>query len=236
MKNIIITTYFTKDIDPQRNHIWDTDDFNIIELFFESIVKHDLSLIILHDNCSDNFVNEYTTNKIKFVKVNSSGLNMVDIRWKLYSEFLSDTEADNVFFMDVSDVIILKNPFDYIQPDKIYIGDEMSINKENYWMMERYDMLNLDTKDYLDDTVLNCGVLGGSYNDMLSFCRKMSDLIDKNSIKETTVDMAAANHILYTEYRNRIVHGPPLNTLYRGGVNPYLGDDNGFDYCYIQHK
>jgi hypothetical protein len=235
MKNLIITTYFTQEVDPQRPFIWPNDEFSIIKDFYESVVKHDLDLLILHDNCSNEFVNKYTTDKINWLRVDSTGLNMVDIRWRLYANELSWLKLDNVFFMDISDVVILKNPFDYIQ-DKIYIGDELSINSQNRWMMDRYKMLGVDNTSYLNDVVLNCGVMGGKYEDMLSVATKMADLMDKAIITNTTVDMSAANHILYTEYRDRIMHGQPLTTKYRGGANPYRGNDNGADHCYIQHK
>jgi hypothetical protein len=236
MKNVILTTYFTSEKDPQRPFIWANDDYSIIKDFYESIVKHDLNCYIFYDNCSDDFVKKFETDKIKFIKYDASNKNMVDERWSLYSAFIAHMDFDKVLCLDISDVIVLKNPFDYMEDDKVYVGDEECLNRQNRWMLDRYEMIGVDLRNVFDKKVLNCGILGGNKDDMRDITKMMGDIIMISNIMHTTVDMAAANHVLYKHFENKMVHGQPWNTKYRGGAYPYRGDDNGADHCYIQHK
>jgi hypothetical protein len=147
---------------------------------------------------------------------------MVDIRWKLYNELLNERkDIDRAFFLDVSDVVILKNPFHFINPDKIYCGDEESINSKNDWMLHRYNLLkNKEVSDlfpsYLNAKVLNAGILGGERNYLLGITKKMSDMLEYSAVKHTTVDMCILNHVLYTYCKtDMIIHGSPVNTVFR---------------------
>ena len=240
--NIILTTFFTTDKDPQRPLVWGSDDITLVKDFYESLIKHDLNCIILHDNSPEEFINKLTTDKIKWVRVNSSGLNMVDIRWTLYHQLIESMPlVKKVFCLDISDVIILKNPFELMDPDKVYCGDEECLNKDNFWMMERFNwMKHPEVTDhmheYVNNKVLNCGIVGGNRENMLEITNKMGTVLKESNIQNTTVDMAAINAILYRYYNNKLVHGHPLNTKYRGGAFPFRGQDNGKDTAWIQHK
>jgi hypothetical protein len=217
----IITTYFTAEKDPQRPNVWANDDFSIIEKFYDGILKHQLNCLILIDNSSDDFIKKYETDKIKFLRCDSSGLNMVDIRWKLYANLLKlRTDIDRVFFVDVSDVLILKNPFNFIEPGKIYCGDEDSINMKNQWMMDRYFLLNQSTiinklANYANKQVLNAGVLGGERLVIMGIAEKMANLLEISNVTSTTVDMCTFNHVLYMDYKDKLVHGLPVNTVFK---------------------
>jgi hypothetical protein len=220
--DFIITTYFTSEKDPQRPHVWANDDFSIIKDFYESVIKHNLNCVILIDNSTDEFIKKYETDKIKFVRCDSSGLNMVDIRWKLYNKILNEREdIKRAFFLDISDVIILKNPFEYIVSGKIYCGDEEDINIKNVWMKHRYELLNnpeVNEKmaNYLNKKILNAGILGGERNYLIGITKKMAEMLEFSKITHTTVDMCTINHILYTYCKNdMVVHGSPVNTVFR---------------------
>ena len=235
--NYIFTSYFTGGKDPQRNGSWPSNDFSIIKDFYNSVIKHKLNCVILHDNCSTEFIEQYSTDKIKFVKVDEVKLNMVDYRWKLYHNLLEEMpEIKNVYCLDISDVIILKNPFKSMKKEMLYIGDEECTNKENWWMMDRYRMLGLDTKEYVNNKVLNCGVFGGNREMMLEATEAISNILETANITKTTVDMAAANHVVYTNHTDKFISGLPLNTKYRGGAFAFNGQNNDADKAWIQHK
>lgn len=231
----IITTYFTSEKDPQRPDIWANDDFSIIEEFYKSIQKNDLNTIILIDNSSEEFINQYKTDKIDFIRCDSSGLNMVDVRWGLYNQLLKNKpDISEAFFVDVSDVVVLKNPFSFIKSDKIYCGDEETINSENKWMLNRYSLLNHPeinslSSNYLNKKVLNAGILGGNRKFLLDITAKISDILNYSKIKKTTVDMCVFNHVLYTYYENIIIHGQPVNTVFRA-------EDIDNETAWFKHK
>jgi hypothetical protein len=233
----IFTTYFTSGNDPQRSGSWPSNDFNIIKDFYNSVVQHELNCVILHDHCSTEFIEQYSTDKVTFIKVDKVLLNMVDYRWKLYHNLLEEmTEIKNVYCLDISDVVILRDPFTSMQKEIIYIGDEECTNKENWWMLHRYEMLGLNPIEYIDKKVLNCGIMGGNRTMMLEATKTIALILEKGNVTNTTTDMAAANHVVYTNYTNKFVSGLPLNTKYRGGAFGFNGDNNGADEAWIQHK
>lgn len=240
--NTILTTYFTTSVDPQRPMTWPSNDFSIIKEFYNSVVKHKLNCVILHDNCSTEFIEQYSTDKIKFVKVDEVKLNMVDYRWKLYHNLLEEMpEVKNVYCLDISDVIILKNPFKSMKKDMVYIGNEECINRDNWWMMERYKSINHTevtgyVNELIDKQVLNCGILGGNRETILDVTEKMSTILEQANVTKTTVDMVVANAVVYKHYGDKIISGLPLNTKYRGGAFAFNGEDNGADKAWIQHK
>jgi len=240
--NTIFTTYFTTSVDPQRPMTWPSNDFNIIKDFYNSVIKHKLNCVILHDNCSPEFIEQYSTDKIKFVKVDEVKLNMVDYRWRLYHNLLEEMpEVKNVYCLDISDVVILKNPFKSMKKNMIYIGNEECKNKENWWMMERYKSINHTevtgyVSEFSDKQVLNCGILGGNREMMLDVTEKMATILEEANVTKTTVDMVVANAVVYRHYGESFVSGLPLNTKYRGGAFAFNGEDNGADQAWIQHK
>ena len=238
--NAIFTTYFTGEKDPQRPYSWKPDDFELIKEFYNSVIKYDLNCYILHDNLSTEFVEKYATEKITFIRVDKIKLNAVDYRWQLYYNLLNELkDIKKVFCLDISDVVILKDPFKLVKANKLYIGDEMCKNIENNWMIARYNMIKHVTTvpdSLLLKPVLNCGILGGSRKVVLDVTKKMAKILEDANITETTVDMVAANTVAYLYYEDNIVHGSPLNTKYRGGAHAYRGKDNGADVAYIQHK
>ena len=116
--------------------------------------------------------------------------------------------------------LILKNPFEFIESDKIYCGDENSINMQNKWMMDRYFLMNQpiinnNLANYANKVVLNAGILGGDRLVLLEIAKKMSALLSTSGIKSTTVDMCAFNHTLYMGYERKLVHGLPVNTIFK---------------------
>ena len=238
--NAIFTTYFTGEKDPQRPYSWKPDDFELIKEFYNSVIKHDLYCYILHDNLSKEFIEKYTTDKITFIRVNKIKLNAVDYRWQLYFNLLNELkDIKKVFCLDISDVVILKDPFKLVKANNLYIGDEMCKNIENSWMINRYNMIKDITsvpQDIMLKPVLNCGILGGTRKVMLDVTKKMAKILEDANITHTTVDMVAANVVAYVNYPENIIHGSPLNTKYRGGAFAYSGKDNGADIAYIQHK
>jgi hypothetical protein len=216
----ILTTFFTKGRDPQRTQNWTPDDFDKMSNFYNSITKNDLDCIIFHDNFSNSFVEKYRTEKIKFIKVDSSGLNLLDVRWPIYKKYLeNDSSIKNLFCLDISDIVIQNNPFPHIQKDKIYCGDEEGINGNSNWMMHGYSCLNnlemeKNKESYLSKKILNAGILGGNKQIVYTVICKMSDILEESNVQHATVDMCALNYVLYTYYPEKIVHGYPVNTVF----------------------
>jgi hypothetical protein len=218
--NCIFTTFFTKGNDPQRTQNWIPDDFNKIKDFYNSILLNNLNCNIFHDSFSEEFIDKYQTKKVNFIRSDSSGLNLLDVRWSIYKRYLeNDSLIDNIFCVDISDVVVLNDPFIHIENDRIYCGDEEEINEKSNWMLHGYDCLkNQEIKDnafnYLPKKILNAGILGGQKNIIYDVICKIVDILETSNVQHATVDMSALNYVLYTYYPDKIIHGFPVNTVY----------------------
>jgi hypothetical protein len=243
-KNYICSTYLNKSIDIQRKTRWDDNDFKYIKEWLYSALNHSLNCVIIHDNLSPEFVKRYENKEsyikssIEFIKAVQPKLNGLDYRWILYYEFLElyKNEIDMILFTDISDVVFLKNPFDFMSKNSelIYTADEEGMLK-NGWILKRnkyfYDIIpnfkNYE-KENAGEKLKNCGVVGGKVEVLLEFVKDMASILLAGNVEETTVDMSVLNYLLYTKYKNKSYSGYPLNTRFKfNEINPN---------CYIKHK
>lgn len=223
--NVILTSYFTYSNDPQRGTKWKADLSELMELI-KSVEKQKQKLIVFSD-CFDE--NEYKSEYIEFVKVSPSKTHAPNVyRCIVYDEWMNENDFDNIWFVDSTDVTLLKNPFDIIEPNVIYSGDECDMLTENRWMrsnQERY----LKIKDYRNviqnfggERLLNCGVYGGHKDIIREFIKKQATLHKQyTSGLRYTTDMAVFNYLIRKEYTGRIFHGEQINTKFK-----YFEQDN----------
>ena len=82
------------------------------------------------------------------------------------------------------------------------------------------------------ETLLNCGIVGGCRKTMLSLFEKLCALHKKYNQhykSKYTGDMGAFNYILRTQFEGKLLHGTPVNTIFK----MY---ENERDDCWFQHK
>lgn len=84
-------------------------------------------------------------------------------------------------------------------------------------------------KTYCDNIVLNAGIVGGSIEDIRNIANRINKILLETNVTNTTVDMCAFNHVLYTYYGDSIVHGEPVNTEFRK-------EDVDNNICWFKHK
>lgn len=244
MQNYIIACHISGVHDVNRNTVLADDDESIIQDWINSILKLNLHGIIFHNNYSvatcERFQNEYIT----FVKIDHNvQFNPNVYRYYIYNEFLKLNAEfiNNLFFTDISDVIVLKNPFIeqlYIDnPASIFCGDEPKI-LNNEWMQQHAEHLRNNISDYkiyennfANSVLLNCGVMGGNIAIMKPFIHKLWTIHQKyNSDNKTafTGDMGAFNYLIRTQYNHKVIHGKPVNTEFK----KYDEDTS----CWFKHK
>ena len=114
--NIILSTYFTSKEDPQRGGNWKCNDFSIIKDWYQSIKKLNLNAIIFHDHCSDRFINKYSTERISFV-YHKPIKDIMNARYRCYYDYLYRHFYKKIYCTDISDVVIMKDPFPLIEKD-----------------------------------------------------------------------------------------------------------------------
>jgi len=205
---------------------------------------------VFHDGLSDEFVARYETDHIKFVRTPAGPYCALDYRWQVYSRWIQDHKPEWSLFTDCQDVVIVNNPFEFINdPEKLYIGREDGYGfasnrvEDNGWMKTLYDrearMLLRAYESLKAEDVLNCGMVGGHFNQISRFLYLMESLIEAAdptdayfssiSARIKTIDMAVANVICRQKYfKGRIVNGHPLH-------NRYKRKDLSTD-VYVRHK
>jgi hypothetical protein len=226
--NLILATYLAGIYDVNRNEILQEDDISIIEAWASSIVGLGLQGVVFHNSLSENSIAKYKGN-INFVKVQFNEMYNTNIfRYFLYSDFLKANKVDNVFFTDITDVVVLKNPF--TQPifinntNHIFCGDEPKL-LGNEWMIDHSAHLRSKIMDYAlyeekfkEATLLNCGVVGGNIKIMQPFLEKLCNIHESFNADNNTAytgDMGAFNYLARTQYNEHIIHGAPVNTIFK---------------------
>jgi len=85
---------------------------------------------------------------------------------------------------------------------------------------------------FSEATLLNCGIIGGSYNVMVNFIDRLAFIHEnhnRNNITAYTGDMGAFNYLARTQFSNRLLHGLPVNTVFK----MYESERND---CWFRHK
>jgi hypothetical protein len=243
-KDLIIASHITGVYDVNRNEVLANDDFSIVSKWAKSISDLNLQGIIFHNNFSQETCDAHQNNTIRFVKIDyDSSYNPNVYRYYLYNEFLKlySHQINNVFFTDVSDVVVLKNPF--VQklflehPNAIFCGDEPEI-LDNEWMQNHSQHLRTKIPGYAsyeekfkNNSLLNCGIIGGNSAVMKSFINNLWSIhtsFNNDNRSKFTGDMGAFNYLVRTKYNNQLIHGNPVNTEFK----KYIADA----ICWFQHK
>jgi len=243
-ENLIVASHLTGIYDVNRDTILADDDFSLVFDWAKSISRLGLSGIIFHNNFLEETCKFYGSENIFFIKVDyDSRYNPNIFRYFIYDEFLKLNYRNiiNLFLTDISDVVALKNPF--LDPyylnnsTKIFCGDEPKI-LGNEWMQMHSEHLRNRIKDYgiyertyKDETLLNCGIIGGNITTIYPFIKQLRSIHQEyNSDNKTryTGDMGAFNYLVRTCYNNNVIHGHPVNTVFKS-----YSDDTS---CWFKHK
>jgi hypothetical protein len=243
-KNLILASHISGVYDVNRSTVLANDDFSIVSAWAKSVSEMGLQGIIFHNNFSEATCQANENEHLRFIKVDYNPVfNPNVFRYFVYNEFLKQEHQniDNLFFTDVSDVVVLKNPFQeklYLDnPSKLFCGDEPEI-LENEWMQNHGEHLRNKMADYAvfetnfkEEVLLNCGIIGGTIAVMKPFIQKLWTIHEKYNCDNTTLftgDMGAFNYLVRTEYNDRMIHGNPVNTVFK----KYFPAPR----CWFQHK
>lgn len=194
MNSVILTSYFTKKEHP--NSIHDThvigrgndgkvsnNRFEYIQPWYDSINQIDVHGVIFHDDLSDDFCNQYSNDKITFVKVEESKWSNLDYRWMCYEKFIKQKDNyENIFMTDCSDVSVVKDPSQLVRDESeidLFVGKD-SIKLSQFGYLNFHDRFGLEDKVWfmlnmnrLD--LINMGIIGGGRDNVLHFLSIYND-------------------------------------------------------------
>lgn len=228
---VLLTTYFCRKVDPQRKEHAPCDDFTYIEPWYSSVFALELDGVIFHDGMSEEFIERYQTERIRFELVPPATFrfSLNDFRFCIYRDYLQrHPEVRYAFMTDGNDVRVVKDPFPGMVSDRIYVGSETGDARTNRWVQRRITLLNRGTRDFdfsfsrwRRNPIYNAGILGGSYGLCMEFLDEMVakfESLDPHQ-RELNLNMAVFNHTVYDRFRRRLVTGQPLHSVYKAFEN-----------------
>lgn len=243
--NLICASLFTGVFDVNRSEMLPEDDFQLIEKWCSSIQKLGLQGIVFHNTFSEKTISERENEHIHFIRVDfQTKLNANVYRYLVYLDFLKKFghQIQNIFFTDIADVEVVKNPFTDLlftqNPNSLFCGDEEEL-LDNPWMKDHCKHLRNLIPEFSDfeeinkaEVLLNCGVIGGQTTVMLSILEVLSLIHSTITISNETpftLDMGAFNFVARTKFGDRLKHGFPVNTRFKSYESQRTD-------CWFRHK
>ena len=243
--NIVMACHLTGIYDVNRNTTLKDNDYSLVEEWAESMAALQLNAIIFHNNFDAETCRKYQNKKLAFIQVKHSlHYNPNIYRYFIYQDFLRlhKQKVCSIFLTDITDVVVLKNPFIQLlfidNPLSIFCGDEPEI-LNNKWMKAHSTHLRSRIADYenyeetyKNEMLLNCGIIGGSGKIMEQFIEEICgihQLYNHDNVSAFTGDMGAFNYLIRTRFNGQIIHGNPLNTQFKSYQS------NRID-CWFRHK
>ncbi len=244
-KHFILGSHITGVYDVNRRTILPDNDFSLVAEWVNSIARVGLQGILFHNNFSSETCQKHQTEHLQFIEIKQDRRFKPNVyRYFVYRDFLRThaNEIEGLFVTDVSDVVVINNPFEQAlfkkQPHSLFCGDEpKSLN--NTWMREHGTHLRKKIADYSkyeaqfkSETLLNCGIIGGHIGVMQPFIEQLSSLHEHYNYDNQsayTGDMGAFNYIARTRFNQAIVHGPPVNTEFKAYQTDRVD-------CWFRHK
>ena len=232
---LVMACHLTGIYDVNRSNILPDDDFLLVQAWAASLKAQQVNGIIFHNNFSAITCAKHQHKWLQFIRVEQDvAFNPNVFRYIIYREFLRQhaSKITGLFATDVSDVVMAINPF--IQPlfmnntDRLFCGDEPK-QLHNEWMINHAAHLRQGIADYAayevnfkNSALLNCGIIGGNSLLVQTFIEQLSTIheqYNRNNNSAYTGDMGAFNYLARTRFNNYLIHGYPINTVFKNYEN-----------------
>ena len=218
MQDAVLCCYFVGIVDPQRGEGWVANPSELTVLVESVDTVAPMALLAILNNAS-------IDPGLGGVDMPTGNVSPYWQRWiSLYQFLMCNPHLRNVWCVDATDVELLRNPFDSMEPGVLYVGDEQGTNLGIPWMFSNHPSRNLQLffRQNAHAPLLNCGVLGGSREIVMEFIRKLlvayannrEDMKYKRDASVGETDMGLFNWIAHT-MRHRIIHGPAVTTKFK---------------------
>lgn len=249
MGTALLTSYFSKKVHPNSpsdSHVVgrnpdgrvSNNEISYIEPWYKSVNKLDVNGFVFHDDLSDQFVKDYTTDQIKFIKVEPSIWSNLDYRWICYESFLAEKNFDYVFLTDCSDVTVVKDPATLCEEmsDYDYFLCEDSIMLGQFPYLDFHQHFNLDNSVWFmlnqnNLKLINMGVVGGNYENVMHFLKTFNTCRQKIGKPEfAEADMFVGQYVFRALLaKKKLLLGDPV-------CSEFKKYQNGRKDVYFIHK
>jgi hypothetical protein len=243
--NLVMACHITGVHDVNRNTTLADDAYDLVKDWAESIIAANLKGVIFHNNFSETTCKLFENENISFVKIAyDAQFNPNVFRYFVYRDFLQHhlQQIKGIFITDITDVVLVKNPFtDPLfreNPTGLFCGDEPK-KLHNDWMIAHAENLRNNISDYAayesnfgEEALLNCGIIGGAAPLFFDFLQQLCAIhqhANRDNRTAYTGDMGAFNYLARTRFNQQLVHGAPVNTVFK----EY---ENNRNDCWFRHK
>lgn len=243
--NLVMACHITGVYDVNRSTTLANDSYELVKDWQNSITAENLQAVIFHNNFSEETCKSIENENILFIKIaHDPQFNPNVFRYFVYRDFLQQhiQQINGIFITDITDVELVNNPFTHTlfseNPNSIFCGDEPKI-LNNDWMIAHAEHLRKNILDYAayessfgNETLLNCGIIGGSASIFFDFLQQLCAIhqhANRHNKTAYTGDMGAFNYLARTKFNEQLIHGAPVNTVFKQYEN------NRKD-CWFRHK
>ncbi|AHF77904.1 Gp99, glycosyl transferase [Sodalis praecaptivus] len=229
-RNAVITTLLTSQPDPQRN-VKIKPDASLLAKWSASMKGADA--LVLVDEL------EKAPVGASLVRVPAVDMNVYFRRWlHIYQYLREHPEYRLVWCTDGTDVEMLCEPWQDMEPGKIYVGSEPKTHADA-WAREKHPerIYQQFIEQHRNETMLNAGLLGGTRDDVMAFAhcivrlyyRIESMRFWKTEQPDGAIGDMLAFGIVAKTFGDRVVTGPQVHTVFRtNGI--------GKEFAWFAHK
>lgn len=243
--NLVMACHITGVHDVNRNTTLADDSYELVKDWAESITAANVQGVIFHNNFSEATCQLFENENISFIRIAyDPQFNPNVFRYFVYRDFLQHhlQQINGIFITDITDVVLVNNPFTdplFIEnPTGLFCGDEPK-KLHNDWMMAHAENLRNNIPDYAayestfgKETLLNCGIIGGAASLFFDFLQQLCSIhqqANRDNKTAYTGDMGAFNYLARTTFNHQLIHGAPVNTVFKAY-------ENNRNDCWFRHK
>lgn len=179
---------------------------NVVLPFFESLIHADIKncdFVIFVKDVSPFFINYLKSFRAIIYKIPEEyhNLDLMNLRWKLYKDFLKEKENEYnlVFITDIRDTLFQKDIFQYYKNNDSFIGvalEDGTLNETknrnwiiNYAGIEKHKIIQ-------NEKIICFGTFWGTLRKVLEFSNIFWDKLKDNN---NSTDQGIGNYLLYYE-------------------------------------
>ena len=245
--DLIFTTYFTSKPDPQKRSrgtfnllkrfktwlrsnkggaraekhgVADIDEFDRIQIWYDSLIKVGCHGVIFHDGLSEWFTEKYACEQVSFIPYQlQTQRSLNDERYYCYLNYLRQhPEIQRIIMCDLFDIEFFRNPFELFDDARYDVycgGDEGEYNNK---LVREKMIATFGAPHYESEIKLNAGTAGGNRQQVEKLLVEMTGTFDSLSATGVmdNVNMAVFNKCVYDLFdKSRIMWGRPLNSRFK---------------------
>lgn len=223
LKDVVLTSYYTKIKDPQR-HQFHPGDSNERMRLARSCQKQGLDCIVFHDGLSPRFQDQYPGVQFIYDRVvNPYSCN--DHRFFAYRDWLQHHPYRYVWMSDLFDSEIRLNPATMARPGLLTVGRETVQWRRNDAMIARCQKLYRDFD--LNRYIMYAGTWGGDCKVVQRVLHALCD--EMKNLNAFNTNLTAFNEVVYRDFPEEFV------SFAYPFVSGFRKNEDRDDVCFI-HK